>query len=36
MENGGNIPSYQMNNVTRSMKIITYIHKMINFVLLLV
>ena len=36
MENGGNIPSYQMSNVTRYMKMITYIHKMIKFMLLLV
>jgi len=36
MENGGNIPSYKMNNVTRYIKMIAYIRKVINFMLLLV
>jgi len=36
MENGGNIPSYKTNNVTRYIKMIAYIRKVINFMLLLV
>jgi len=36
MENGGNIPSYKMNNVTRYIKMIEYVHKVISFMLLLV
>ena len=36
MENHGNIPSYEMNNVALFIKMIMYVHKVINFVLLLV
>lgn len=36
MENGGNIPSYEMNDVTRYVNMIAYVRKVINFMLLLV
>jgi len=36
MENGGNILSHKMNNVTRYIRVIAYIFKVINFMLLLV